>query len=378
MPEITTPKKSLMSQQKTFKYVDLAQTLIRDFADRNLSPGDRLGTENELVDEYGLSRTTVRQALAILEEDGLIYRKRKKGTFIKKSFNEFLDLETTRGTVIVAISNDYNLDPNIDYASFVVFRTVERTLADLGFSIRVVGLGSDEPRDRDRLISALRDDDVDAICSIGSCLEPHRNLITAIPVISVCTFYPTTLPWVGIDMENVAFECVDYLLARHHREIAMICGSWIDNTAMGDLARGYRRAFDRRKTPFDRQRIHHAYDGESLVELVRSVLASKNRPTAIFAEDWRIAHATMTVGAELKLNIPEHLSLIGCGQNVTRIDYPAPVTAYVPDYEATGQKIAEIILSIGDGEDLPQAPIKLSGHIVDHGSVRQVNEPVAT
>jgi GntR family transcriptional regulator len=42
----------------------------------------RLPTEAQLADEYGVAVSTVRQALAALETDGLITRRRRHGTFI--------------------------------------------------------------------------------------------------------------------------------------------------------------------------------------------------------------------------------------------------------------------------------------------------------
>ena len=45
-------------------------------------PGDMIPPEPELIRHYGVSRTTVRQVLDILVNDGLIYRQQGRGTFV--------------------------------------------------------------------------------------------------------------------------------------------------------------------------------------------------------------------------------------------------------------------------------------------------------
>jgi GntR family transcriptional regulator len=45
-------------------------------------PGDMIPPEPELIRRYGVSRTTVRQVLDMLVNDGLIYRQQGRGTFV--------------------------------------------------------------------------------------------------------------------------------------------------------------------------------------------------------------------------------------------------------------------------------------------------------
>jgi len=63
-------------------YQQLAADLRLKIKDGTLPPGSRIPSELELTRQYGVSRVTVRQALEILNEEGLIKRSQGKGTFV--------------------------------------------------------------------------------------------------------------------------------------------------------------------------------------------------------------------------------------------------------------------------------------------------------
>jgi len=65
-------------------YAQLADLIRADITAGKLKRGDIIPTERELGELYGISRITVRGALAILVEDGLIYRIKGKGTIVKQ------------------------------------------------------------------------------------------------------------------------------------------------------------------------------------------------------------------------------------------------------------------------------------------------------
>lgn len=65
-------------------YFQLKQLLLEKIEQGEWRPGDLIPSEQELQDSYGLSRTTVRQTLSELVNEGRLDRQRGRGTFVTK------------------------------------------------------------------------------------------------------------------------------------------------------------------------------------------------------------------------------------------------------------------------------------------------------
>jgi len=66
--------------------------LLKGKIENEFEPDSLLPSERELVDQYGVSRTTVRQALQELEQMNYIYRRHGKGTFVSDLRNHATNL----------------------------------------------------------------------------------------------------------------------------------------------------------------------------------------------------------------------------------------------------------------------------------------------
>src|SRR3954447_16018730 len=66
---------------KLMRYLDLADALRARIVARDLGPGGALAGEMELAREYGTSRVTVRRALDVLRQEGLVTSRRGAGWF---------------------------------------------------------------------------------------------------------------------------------------------------------------------------------------------------------------------------------------------------------------------------------------------------------
>lgn len=72
----------VLKNSKSPLYYQLAEIILSEIESKNLKENDKLLTEREYAKKYELSRATVRQALAYLEEKGYVYKIQGCGTFV--------------------------------------------------------------------------------------------------------------------------------------------------------------------------------------------------------------------------------------------------------------------------------------------------------
>ncbi|MFG1696697.1 GntR family transcriptional regulator [Nonomuraea sp. NPDC049309] len=84
---VTVPSKGRMvaghSTAASYRYETIAAWLRRQIEQGHLSPGDLLPSEAELRRRFEASRNTVRQALTVLEREGLIVAEHGRGRFVR-------------------------------------------------------------------------------------------------------------------------------------------------------------------------------------------------------------------------------------------------------------------------------------------------------
>lgn len=61
----------------------IAEALREDIRQQLLRPGDRLPTEQQLVERFGVNRHTVRRAIAALSDEGVVRAEQGRGTFVQ-------------------------------------------------------------------------------------------------------------------------------------------------------------------------------------------------------------------------------------------------------------------------------------------------------
>jgi GntR family transcriptional regulator len=68
--------------QSRYRYEEARDQIVAFITAERLTRGERLPTERQLSETLGVSRPTLRQALELLEKDGLIERRQGSGTYV--------------------------------------------------------------------------------------------------------------------------------------------------------------------------------------------------------------------------------------------------------------------------------------------------------
>lgn len=89
-------------------YLQVASTLRRRIEDGQWTSGQKISTLEELEAEFQVARVTVRQAIDVLQREGLVQRQQGKGTFVAPGLKDkrWLRLETNWSSLVSIIKDN--------------------------------------------------------------------------------------------------------------------------------------------------------------------------------------------------------------------------------------------------------------------------------
>ena len=89
-------------------YIQVAAALRRRIETGEWQPSEKISTLEELEEEFRVARVTVRQAVDLLEREGLVKRQQGRGTFVNDTVNDkrWLKLETSWESVVASIRDN--------------------------------------------------------------------------------------------------------------------------------------------------------------------------------------------------------------------------------------------------------------------------------
>ncbi|MGD8195742.1 LacI family DNA-binding transcriptional regulator [Herbiconiux sp. P18] len=172
------------------------------------------------------------------------------------------------------------------------------------------------------------------------------------------------LPTVESDSFGGALLAMRYLIELGHRRIAFVAGR-PDLRSSNLRDAGYRRALEEAGIPVERSLIRVGlYEQDAARETATELLSSRNRPTAVFAANDLSAIATIETAAELGLDVPGDLSVVGFDDVPEAARLNPPLTTVRQPMQRIGAAAAELLIGLMNGETPERTHITLPTRLV--------------
>lgn len=350
------------------QYFQLQTWLVEQIEQGIFKPDDKIPTEEEIVQQTGLARATIRQAIQNLVNSGYLVRKRRLGTFVLKPA-----VNTLKNNIVAVLVHDIRSG----YASELL-RGVGDEAAKNGFSVMLCNT-DDLHVQADFHANQIINYGISGLIYMPTAASAEKNISIVerfqrrdIPVILIDREIPdATMDLVTTDNFRGAYDLTCFLINKGHRKIA-ISLSTLFSSENARLA-GYRQALLDHQIEIDPSIIFTFK--ERLIEsqfeqYVKMMLSHRDKYSVIFAGNDHIAYIIYRICSELKIAIPDQLSLVGYDDlPVANPHLTALTTIHQPIYEM-GQEAFKLLLRRMNGDVDHPTRIELNSHLVDRGSVQ--------
>ena len=167
-----------------------------------------------------------------------------------------------------------------------------------------------------------------------------------------------------LDDERAAYDATKHLLSLGHTHIAMVTGP-VEEDCVVDRGTGYRRAIQEAGVEVDESLIVTGdWSATSGKEALLALMGREDVPTAIFAQNDRMAMGVLRAARDMNIKIPSQLSVIGVDDMPLSSYFDPPLTTMHQDMPRIGQEAARILLDIIQKKNTALRETKLSAQLI--------------
>ena len=348
------------------KYLQVADSLRREIVEGSFRDGDTLCTEEILRMRFQVSRQTIRQAIALLEDDGLVERRRGSGTYVRHGPRR------RQGLPRICVLTGYITD----YISPEIISGIERVISERG-AVMTLSATRNDPAVERALLERMMEGQIDGLIAEGcrtgektpnaDCYRrfAERN----IPVVFLNGYYRElpSIPRVAMDDFGGGRQAAQELLRRGYRRPAAMFKA--DDLQGQERERGFRQMLQEQGIPLAEENVLHfgTEDRMNLFAEDRVIrfldrLAAGGADSLVCYNDV-FAFFAMEGLRERGVRIPEEIGVIGFDNAMfSQVSQP-PLTTLSHPKERFGALAAEKLIQMMDGrrvesEEMPWALVE--------------------
>lgn len=331
--------------QRANKQQRLREFLKTELESRRLKPGDPLPSEPSLAAALKISRGTLRQALASLEQEGWVNRIQGKGTFVRHRDES----QPARSVDVFAL-----IVPDTLYPPYMsLLSGFEAASGELDYQIVVHGSNSDVSKQAGAILQIL-DKGFAGVAIVPPDDRPTpayqiRLLQThGIPVVLCHRNVPDArAPLLAIPFRDVGRLVGEKLADLGHRRVGMLAS--LPGASLG-YEEGLRESLEAVGGVVPNEFVYYEessslenLDETLYLDVVSKMMCKEDRPTALFVSDCVVGELIYLLLNRMGLHIPRDVSLIVEGGPWRKGPIAQKLTTVVVPETDIGRRAAQLL-----------------------------------
>jgi DNA-binding LacI/PurR family transcriptional regulator len=332
------------------KHQQLREYLAKQIVSGQLKPGQKIPSEHQLAGSLGIARTTIRQAMASLENEGLIRRIQGKGTFVTDDALR----KMRHGQDIFAL-----IVPETRTGFYPsLLHGFETAAGQVRHQTIICSSDNDIGQQAD-IVLQLLDKEVGGVAIVPTSqpLTPAYQVRQlqrrGIPVV----FCHRRVQGISAPLLAIPFQQVGRLggkiLGEHgHRHVAFITTykSSVTPAWLGGLREGLQEFGNDAQADLVCLGDSNVVEEDALMDSLRQIFDASDPPTAIFASFDSISEMIYLLLPRLGRQSPKDVSLLGFGGAWRDGALTRRLTSVVIDEIDTGRQAVKLLHEMRSGE----------------------------
>lgn len=285
-----------------------------------LLPGTRLPSEMELCSLLGVSRNTVMRAVNGLREEGLLFRERGSGTYVRHAPNQSTKSLPTARLGIVSPTSQLSMD---DLYLGGILSGLSQALKDIG---AVALLGSPSINPSSDYFTEITRRDIDGFIVIAPS-QRDRNAVAVlarnnVPFVLVGADFDPEWDAVTTDNQMGVRLALEHLTAMGHERIGYIGAPGLDYDS-SERWEAFHESLGPRAARFSLRLSAKTDWEEQISQMLTDRLQGPEPLTAVITGGYPISLAAMRAFQRLRVTVPHTVSLVGY-DDYTMMEYLSP------------------------------------------------------
>lgn len=300
-------------------YMQIAQQIEGQISSKQLRPGDKIPTENDLVKQYNVSRMTARNALDLLVNKNLIERFPGRGSFVidnTNRSNSSTNIPQTIGVIVPKIAPSFGME---------LLSELSKTADANNFNLLYTETQNNSFADEARAIQRMRQ------VAQGLIVWPIPGKVIGNEILKlIIDNYPVVLldryikdvdaSYIVTNNQTATTLALEHIVKLGHKHICLVPKENVTDTSIQDRLNSAKSFIETNEKADWTMLLTHginyndaeavSHEKQNLMESIKTLLAEHPQTTAFFVTEYYPATLLYEALTELGYQVPKDFSIV--------------------------------------------------------------------